>query len=143
MQNAEGGESGNFEPGFWEKFKKWVEKYARHYSDAKFRKKIEKFFKKAGRAVLKPALTLFHAAQDANTPDWARAIMIGALGYFIFPVDAIPDLTPVAGYTDDLLVLVKAIVVVAAHITEEHIKKAEESLNQIEEFLNRWFGEDD
>jgi len=139
MQN---GESGKFEAGFWEKFKKWVEKYARYYSDAEFRKKIAKFAKK-GRKVAKkaakaagtPALTLYFAAQDKDTPKWASAIMIGALGYFISLVDAIPDFTPVAGYTDDLWVLSVATVVVAAHIKPEHIEKAKET-------LSRWFGED-
>jgi len=139
MQNGESEGSRNFEAGFLEKFKKRVGRYARHYSDAKFWKKTGKFagriVKKAGRAVLKPALILYFASQDADTPAWARAIMIGALGYFISLVDAIPDITPVAGYTDDLWVIAIATVVVAAHIKEEHIKKAEE-------ILNRWFGED-
>lgn len=135
MQNAEIEKSGNFEPGFWEKFRKRVGKYARHYSDADFWKKSAKFAKKTGKGVLKPAFTLFHAAQDAATPKWAQATMVGALGYFISLVDAIPDITPVVGYADDLWVLAVATVVVASHIKQEHNEKAEES-------LNRWLGED-
>ena len=131
MQNGEGGEIEKFEQGFWEKFRKRVGKYARHYSDAKFSEKVAKFAKRAGKAVLKPALTLFHAARDADTPAWARATMVGALGYFISLVDAIPDITPVAGYTDDLWVLAVATVVVAAHIKPEHSTKAEETLNRL------------
>ena len=61
--------------------------------------------------------------------------MVGALGYFISLVDAIPDITPVVGYTDDLWVLAVATVVVASHIKQEHREKAKET-------LNRWFGED-
>lgn len=139
MQNAGSGESGN---SVLEKFRRRLGKYAQHYSDTKFWKKIWKFAKKAGKDVLTLALRLFYAAKDADTPPWARAAMIGALGYFIFPVDAIPDFTPVAGYTDDLSVLVKAIAVVAAHIKEKHIEKAEETLNQFEETINRWLGRD-
>jgi len=135
MQNGEGGEIEKFEPGFWEKFRKRVGKYARHYSDAEFWKKSAKFAKKTGKGVLKPAFTLFHAAQDAATPKWAQATMVGALGYFISLVDAIPDITPVVGYADDLWVLAVATVVVASHIKPEHSAKAEES-------LSRWFGED-
>lgn len=120
MQNAESGESG---------------KYARHYSDAEFWKKVAKFAKKIGREVLTRALRLFYAVKDADTPAWARAAMIGALGYFISPVDAIPDFTPLTGYTDDLPVLLIATAVVTAHIKQEHIEKAEET-------LTRWFGED-
>jgi len=132
MQNEE---SGNFEPGFLEKFWRLIGRYARNYSDAEFWKKSAKFAKKAGKVVLKPALILFYAAQDKDTPKFARATMIGALGYFISPLDAIPDFTPPVGYTDDLWMLVIATAVVTAHIKEEHRKKAEET-------LNHWFGED-
>jgi len=135
MQHGADGELEKLEQGFWETVRQRVGKYARHYSDAEFWKKSAKFAKKTGKGVLKPAFTLFHAAQDAATPKWAQATMVGALGYFISLVDAIPDITPVVGYADDLWVLAVATVVVASHIKPEHSAKAEES-------LSRWFGED-
>jgi len=135
VQNGESGGSGKIEPGLLKKFWRLIGMYARNYSDAEFWKKAAKFAKKAGKVVLKPALTLFYAAKDEDTPKFARATMIGALGYFISPLDAIPDFTPLVGYTDDLWMIVIATAVVAAHIKEEHKKKAEETLNS-------WFGED-
>lgn len=67
---------------------------------------------------------------DSDTPVWAKGIIFAALGYFISPVDAIPDITPVIGYTDDLGVLVAALAAVASHIKEEHTAKAKETLKQ-------------
>jgi len=142
MQSAESEGSGNSKLGFWEKFKKRIRKYAPHYSDEKFQKKIAKFANMAWKAVLRPALILYYAARDKRTPELARATMFGALGYFISPLDAILDITPAVGYTDDLWVLATATAVVAAHIKEEHIEKAEETLNHFEETLSRWFGQD-
>lgn len=79
------------------------------------------------------ALQLFYALQDSNTPAWAKAVIIGALGYFISPIDAIPDIVPMVGYADDLGVLTAAIATVAAYITDDVKAKAAAQ-------LKKWFG---
>ena len=53
---------------------------------------------------------------------------VAALGYFIFPADAIPDITPVVGYADDLGVLAAALAAIAAHVTPEAKRRASEQL---------------
>ncbi len=78
----------------------------------------------AGREVLETALRLYYALIDDDTPDWARGVIIGALIYFVSPVDAVPDVIPVVGYSDDLAVMVAAVAVVATHIKDEHRQKA-------------------
>ena len=50
---------------------------------------------KAGKEVIEKALILYYCLQDDDTPAWAKTTIIGALGYFISPIDAIPDLVPV------------------------------------------------
>lgn len=55
----------------------------------------------AGRKVIDKVLRLYYALQDKDTPIWAKSIIVGALAYFISPLDAIPDITPVVGYVDD------------------------------------------
>ena len=90
-------------------------------------------FKAAGEAVLETALKLYYAAQDPETPLWARTTIYAALGYFICPVDAIADFTPMVGYADDLGVLTAAVATVVAHIKEEHVLRAKKTLRQ-------WFG---
>jgi uncharacterized membrane protein YkvA (DUF1232 family) len=70
------------------------------------------------------ALTLFYCLQDPDTPKWAKATIAGALGYFILPMDLIPDFLPGAGFTDDWGALFAAIGTVAAYIKNEHRLKA-------------------
>ena len=50
-----------------------------------------------------PALYL--AIKHRNTPWLAKAIAIFAIVYAISPIDLIPDVIPVIGYLDDLLIL--------------------------------------
>ena len=106
------------------------DKFSTAYSDDGFWGKVKDFAKVAGEGVLEPALKMYYAALDSNTPAWAKATIVGALGYFISPIDAIPDVVPVVGYSDDLGVLVAALATTAAHIKEEHVKKAKETLAQ-------------
>lgn len=108
-------------------------KYKAEYSDSSFWGKIKKYAKKAGSSVVEMSLQMYFALQDSETPVWAKAIIIGALGYFISPVDVIPDAIPVVGYTDDLGVLTGAVAAVAAHIKPEHKRLAKEK-------LENWFG---
>jgi uncharacterized membrane protein YkvA (DUF1232 family) len=106
----------------------------RHYSDAAFWHKLSRYARKAGRTTLEPGLKLYYSAQDPDTPVWAKTTIYGALGYFILPLDTIPDVTPLAGYTDDLSVLAGALAVVAAHVKKSHARKARTT-------LKRWLGE--
>ncbi len=78
----------------------------------------------AGRKSLLTALTLFFCLRDRDTPAWAKGIIVGALGYFILPVDLIPDVIPVVGYSDDLGALIAALGTVAAYVKDEHKEKA-------------------
>lgn len=70
------------------------------------------------------AFTLYYCLMDSNTPAWAKSVIIGALGYLIFPVDLIPDAIVGAGFTDDWGVILGALASVYAHISEEHRTKA-------------------
>lgn len=95
--------------------------------------KLSKFAKKAGREVVEKALWLFYAAQEPGTPMWAKTVIYSALAYFILPVDAIPDLAPVVGFTDDLSVLAAAVASVAMYITSDVKAKAARKMTD-------WFG---
>ena len=65
--------------------------------------KLEKFGKKISFA--KDIVALFRYMQDPNVSWYRKSIVVGALIYFIVPIDAIPDLTPLVGYLDDLGVI--------------------------------------
>lgn len=101
-----------------------------HYTDSGFWEKAKLHAKTAGKKALEPALKMYYSATDKDTPLWAKTAIYGALGYFISPIDAIPDFLPVAGYTDDVGVLIAAAATVAAYIKKEHVQKAQETLRQ-------------
>ena len=65
-----------------------------------------------------------YCAFDRQTPLKVKAVLVGALAYFVLPTDVIPDVLPVIGYTDDAAVLAAAIKLVASHITPEHREAA-------------------
>lgn len=104
--------------------------FSTQYSDNGFWEKVKTYAKSAGEGVLEPALKMYYAALDADTPAWAKATIFASLGYFISPVDAVPDVAPVVGYMDDMGVLVAAVAATAAHIKDEHVRKAKETLAQ-------------
>ena len=104
------------------------------YSDDGFWEKLKHYARVAGREVVEKALLLYYAGQEEKAPAWAKATIIGALGYFITPLDAIVDLTPAVGYADDLGVLVLAIAAVATYINDDVREKTR--LKMLE-----WFGD--
>ena len=107
---------------------------SKEYSDDSFWEKVKKFALKAGREVLEKALVMYYCLQDSDTPVKSKAVIIGALGYFIMPLDAIPDMIIPIGYADDLGVLAAALVIIASHIKQEHRDAADEKLLE-------WFGD--
>jgi uncharacterized membrane protein YkvA (DUF1232 family) len=107
--------------------------YGKEYSEDNFWNKVKNVCKKAGIKVVYSALMLYYAFQEKETPIWAKGIIVGALGYFISPVDAIPDIVPVVGYADDLGVLIAAIASVGAYINDEVKQHAKDKLRD-------WFG---
>ncbi len=70
----------------------------------------------------------YYCATDPATPLRVRATLLGALGYFIMPIDVIPDFIFGLGYTDDAAVLALAIRAVASHITARHRELARAAL---------------
>lgn len=108
--------------------------FEKDYSDRGFWDKVLAFARSAGREVVEKALWLYYAAQDSRTTNWARSVIYGALGYFIFPLDAIPDITPAAGYADDLGVLAAALATVALYVTDDAKRLAAQKLTD-------WFSE--
>jgi len=73
-------------------------------------------------------IAAYYCAFDRQTPFKVKAVLIGALAYFVLPADVIPDVLPVIGYTDDAAVLAAAIQLVASHITPEHREAAQRML---------------
>ncbi len=78
------------------------------------------------KKIVKIAVQMYILTQDLEIPHAAKAIIYGALAYFIMPIDAIPDMIPLTGLLDDLGVLSAAFATLSPYITDEHRVKAEE-----------------
>lgn len=114
--------------------KETIKKYQRYFSDERFWAKLKSQARNAGVKIVYSALLLFYAYRRKETPFYARSIILGVLGYFLAPIDLIPDLTPILGYTDDLGVLAFGLVTIAAYINQDVRQKARARLDQ-------WFGD--
>ena len=80
------------------------------------------------RGGLRLALAFWYCLLDPDTPTRAKAIILAAVGYFILPVDAIPDVIPGVGHADDLGALALAVVAVLLHIKPDHRRRARERI---------------
>ncbi len=79
-------------------------KYTQYFSNSRFWTKIKATVKKAGLKVTAYALILFYTLDKDEVPSKDKAMIIGCLGYFILPVDLIPDIAPL-GYSDDIVAM--------------------------------------
>ena len=113
-----------------------LEKYRGSYSERGLMKKLATMARKAGVKVVYAVLLLYYALQSPQTSVKDKSIIYGALGYFILPLDLIPDFIPLAGYGDDMGALLLAISRVVANITDD--VRAQARLK-----LRDWFGEYD
>ena len=111
-------------------------KYSNKFSQKDFVEKISRIAKRAGSKLVYAALILYYTLQSDKVSKADKAIIIGALGYMISPLDVIPDAIPIAGLTDDLAVLLYVLKKVWTGIDPEIIAKARER-------LSKWFDEEE
>ncbi|WP_303969553.1 YkvA family protein [Sporosarcina ureae] len=104
------------------------------FSEEKFWNKILRFGKQAGVKLTYGTLLLYYTFKKPTVPKKVKSIILGALGYFILPFDLIPDITPIVGYSDDLSIVVGALLVVAAYIDADTKQLAKNKVID-------WFGE--
>ena len=89
------------------------------------RKLLPKLLRVAGRIPFADDLaSAYYCALDPETPTKVKMVLFAALGYFVLPVDAIPDVLTGLGFTDDATVLATALGIVGAHIQEPHRQAA-------------------
>lgn len=76
-------------------------------------------------------LAAWVCTRDPATPRRVKLTLLAALGYFVLPLDAIPDVMPLLGFTDDAAVIAAALAAVAGSITPQHREKAKEMLTDL------------
>ena len=111
-------------------------KYKDGYTSEKFVDKISRVAKRAGAKFVYVSLILYYTLQSDNVSLKDKAIIIGALGYLISPLDIIPDAIPIAGLGDDLAVLLYVLKKVWGDVPESGREKAHAK-------LSKWFDNDE
>jgi len=98
--------------------------------EARVRRKFWTTVKRAARSIpfTEDVVAAYYCALDPATPTRVRAVLIGALGYFVLPFDTVPDMLIGIGFTDDATVLTAAIAMVASHIKDVHRSAARRAL---------------
>jgi uncharacterized membrane protein YkvA (DUF1232 family) len=76
-------------------------------------------------------LAAWVCTRDPSTPRRVKLTLLAAIGYFVLPLDAIPDVMPLLGFTDDAAVIAAALAAVAGSITPQHRDKAKEILTDL------------
>ncbi|MDO5570313.1 MAG: DUF1232 domain-containing protein [Bacteroidales bacterium] len=107
-----------------------IEKYSKSYSENNLLKKIQYAAKSAGVKIIYAVMILYCLLIDDKVPTKDKTLIIGAFGYFILPIDIIPDFLP-GGFTDDFAALLCVIKMVASNITPEIKEKAKNKVVNI------------
>lgn len=106
-------------------------KYGEYYDENRFWKKAKRITKRTGRTVLRPVLLLYYLMQDSHVSIKDKAYIIGALGYFVLPIDLLPDFIVGLGYTDDLAVVGLLLKHLHDSITPEIEERADMKINEL------------
>lgn len=77
------------------------------------------------------AAAAYYCALDRHTPTRVRALLFGALAYFLLPTDAVPDVFLGLGFTDDAAVLATALNLLASHIGADHREAARAAIARL------------
>lgn len=109
--------------------KSQIEAYGEHYSPQELFFKLARVAKNAGIKIVYYVLLLYYALMEGDLSMKEKSIIIGALGYFILPIDLIPDLLPL-GYTDDLSLIIFVVTKLRKSFTPEIQKMAIEKLKK-------------
>ncbi len=104
------------------------EEYKKEYNEKSFFDKLKKVLKVVGVKGVYMLLLLYNTLQRKDIPPKEKSIISGALGYFILPLDALPDITPIVGYSDDIFALGMAILKVMPYIDDEMKEKSREQI---------------
>lgn len=110
-----------------------IEYYQSEYSESGLWKKVKTVAKKAGIKTIYMVLLLHYVLKSPNVSIEDKAKIYGALGYFILPIDLIPDFIPIVGYSDDVAALAYALHAVWKNVTPEIKQQAQQKLRS-------WFG---
>jgi len=97
--------------------------------ERKFWDKLRKYIRQV--PFVGDLIAAYYCAVDPVTPLHVKAVLFGALAYFIMPIDLIPDVIAWVGFTDDAAVLYAALRIVAPHIKDHHRRQARAAIDRL------------
>lgn len=106
-------------------------KYLNNYSDESFWDKMKGVLKSAGLPLIYKAFQLYYVMKRPDCPIHIKAAIVATLGYFISPIDLIPDFVPFVGFSDDLGAIVAALVMAQMYVNDEVKRQAREAIDSI------------
>lgn len=92
---------------------------------------LGKWFNKLGQEVVYQILVMFYCLFEPSVPAHVKATIVGALSYFIAPIDLIPDIAPIVGLSDDITAIASAYAMAQIYATPEVREKAQNKVDEI------------
>ncbi len=109
--------------------------FAKHFSDSRLSKKLKKVAGRIGKKAVYHVMVLYYTARSPHMPTKVKLKILAALGYFILPIDFIPDFILFGlGLGDDLLAIAWALYSARKYITPEIRERARQRVDV-------WFGD--
>ena len=125
-----------------EKYNEEYSKYKSSYTEENLQTKLKKYGKKIGVNTTYYILLLYQMIVSNTVSIADKAIIIAALGYFISPLDIIPDIIIGTGFIDDVSVMLIALRQVIKNITPEIKQQAKEQLGKMFDFTDEELNEE-
>ena len=111
-------------------------KYKDKFTRVDFVEKIQRIAKRSGVKLVYAALILYYTLESDRVSVKDKAIIIGALGYLISPMDIMPDAIPIAGLSDDIAVLIYVLKKIWGEVSDDVKEKSKAK-------LKAWFDEEE
>jgi uncharacterized membrane protein YkvA (DUF1232 family) len=108
-----------------------TEQFSRFYSDESFWRKVERFGRLAGAKAVYQAVLLWYVATKGSTPLPIKLLIFGGLGYFILPIDSVPDFLVGIGYADDIAILFGIVSAYGMYMDDASKAKARAKVREI------------
>lgn len=107
------------------------EQDVKNFNDQGFLRKLARYALRLGRPVVEQLYALYFMLQSQDTPMRSKMVIVGALLYFVSPVDLVPDILGPLGFSDDLAVIAMVYKQMKTYLTTDIRARAAEATAQL------------
>lgn len=109
---------------------------------SKIQNRMMQAWKQRVKQLKKETFAIYLACKDSRVPWYAKVLAACVVAYAFSPIDLIPDVIPILGYLDDLVLVPLGIILVIKmiplHVMAEYREKAETALTEGEVKPKNW-----